>query len=124
MAKLKTPKNKTAKKTVTITDAFLENSRELDPSDRKIKVGLSYRIKLWIARLIKIEVAKKKQYIFRVKFKGLKLKVGDIILSQTGVFFAVAQIQQNRARIVNIYFLKDKPIPRGVFTLVEDKKNI
>lgn len=122
MSKLNTPKSQN--KEVTISDSFLEKERVLDLTDKSIKIGYKERFKIWFTKLLKLPVKDKNQFLFRCQFKGNKLKQGDVILNYQGIFFAVAQVQKNRARVVTINYLDREPVCRGKFQIMPNPKDI
>lgn len=79
--------------------------------------------KLKIAGLLRIAVADKHQYLFRISYKGsTRLKINDIVATPNGELFGVMKEENRIALIASSIAYDYKPNVHGKLFIVEKSK--
>ncbi len=78
---------------------------------------------LWIAKIIKIDLADNYQYLFRIDYKGnTRLRQNDIVCNSDGVVFLVLKENNRMAILVSQDAFPDKPKMFGSLVIISNLK--
>ena len=103
---------KVQRKHVLITNSELVKKR--------IAVSKYNKFQLWIAKVFKLELKDRYQYLYRIAYKGTtRLKNNDIVCNTDGVIFVVVKEESRLAMIVSKDFFGEKPSVRGKLIIID-----
>ncbi len=112
---MKAPKNKVIRKHVSVQASEMTEKQVIS----KYK-----KWQLWIAKIIKVDLADNYQYLFRIDYKGnARLRTNDIVCNSDGVIFLVIKENNRMAILVSQKAFPDKPKMFGTLTIISNLKN-
>lgn len=87
---------------------------------KKNLVSKYNKFQLWVAWLIRVQLADRYNYLFRIDYKGMtRLRPNDVVVNSEGVIFLVIQESNRLAMLVTKDAYMEKPKMYGTLTILE-----